>query len=91
MIVERKRGRAAVRARARHLAREPLCRRCKARGFLTVAEVVDHIVPLALGGSDHDRNKQSLCKPCHDDKTAEDFGKRSRTAIGLDGYPEDHT
>lgn len=41
---------------------------------------LDHIVPLALGGSDDDRNKQLLCwwledgvaMGCHVDKTRED-------------------
>lgn len=26
---------------------------------------VDHIVPVALGGSNDDSNKRTLCKPCH--------------------------
>lgn len=30
---------------------------------------VDHIVPLAEGGTDEPSNKQTLCKPCHDKKT----------------------
>jgi 5-methylcytosine-specific restriction protein A len=32
--------------------------------------VVDHIVPLAIGGTDTDDNVQSLCDPCHERKTA---------------------
>jgi 5-methylcytosine-specific restriction protein A len=31
---------------------------------------IDHIIPLALGGSDTTENMQILCKPCHGTKTA---------------------
>lgn len=66
----RLRGRAGVQQRKRRLASEPLCRHCKERGFVTVAEEVDHIIPLQHGGSDTDDNVQCLCKPCHEIKTA---------------------
>ena len=33
------------------------------------ASEVDHIVPGSAGGSDDLRNLQSLCKPCHQQKT----------------------
>jgi 5-methylcytosine-specific restriction protein A len=36
---------------------------------VTPADEVDHIVPLELGGSDSDANKQSLCRECHAAKT----------------------
>lgn len=42
-----------------------MCQRCGGR-----ATVVDHVIPLARGGPDIDRNKQSLCQGCHDRKTA---------------------
>jgi 5-methylcytosine-specific restriction protein A len=31
---------------------------------------VDHIKPLAEGGTDDRANKQGICKPCHRKKTA---------------------
>ena len=36
------------------------------------AEQIDHILPLALGGTDDRDNLQALCKPCHKIKTAQD-------------------
>lgn len=47
-------------ARARVIAREPLCRQCGA-----VAEHVDHITPVARGGTDHPANLQALCAACN--------------------------
>jgi 5-methylcytosine-specific restriction protein A len=85
----RLRGRAAVAQRLRRLRAEPLCRDCAAKGIVTAATVVDHIVPLALGGDDSDANTRSLCTPCHGTRTAEQFGHRKRVAVGFDGWPVD--
>lgn len=57
------------RVRTLVLAAEPLCRICSREGRVVVATVVDHIVPLADGGTDDTDNLQPLCKPCHDRKT----------------------
>ena len=54
--------------RLQHLAKEPLCRECRARGYVFLAEMVDHIQPVK------DRpdlrldpeNLQSICKQHHD-------------------------
>lgn len=67
---ERLRGRAGVKQRRRRLANEPLCRHCAEKGRTRIAEEVDHIVPLALGGADDDDNTQCLCTDCHAIKTA---------------------
>lgn len=83
----RLRGRAAVEQRRRRLMAEPLCRDCKARGKVTASTVPDHIVPLAHGGSDDDSNIRCLCQPCHEARTAEQFGYRRRQTIGVDGWP----
>ena len=54
------------------LLREPFCRECARRGIRTTATVVDHIRPhrgdwaLFIDQANH----QSLCKSCHDRKTA---------------------
>ncbi|WP_306286347.1 HNH endonuclease signature motif containing protein [Sphingomonas sp. Ant20] len=74
-IIERLRGRAGQRQRERRLRRtNGLCERCTEAGRTRVATVVDHINPLALGGSDEDENTRNLCDPCHLDVTAEQFG-----------------
>ena len=64
------------RVRTAYLHDHPLCETCKAAGILTPATVVDHIVPHR---GDHalfwDReNWQSLCRKCHNVKTATEDG-----------------
>jgi 5-methylcytosine-specific restriction protein A len=58
--------------RIRYLAEHPLCRHCEEKGHLVPATVVDHIE--RHRGDPHlmwsPRNHQSLCKRCHDRKTA---------------------
>jgi hypothetical protein len=75
----------------RKLARDPICEGCGEQA----SRHVDHIVPLDQGGAQFDpANLQSLCIPCHTDKTA--FDKAGRTWIrpmhrgcDVDGYPRD--
>ncbi|WP_294302149.1 HNH endonuclease signature motif containing protein [uncultured Sphingomonas sp.] len=69
MPVKRVRGRAGQKARAQVIAEEPLCRICLAQGRTRMTEIVDHIKPLAWGGSNERSNKQGLCVPCHDEKS----------------------
>ena len=58
--------------RPAQLLREPFCRECAKRGDRIWATVVDHIKPhrgswpLFIDPANH----QSLCKRCHDRKTA---------------------
>jgi 5-methylcytosine-specific restriction enzyme A len=60
------------RARAAFLARHPLCAACRARGRMTAATVVDHVVPHS--GDQmlfwDESNWAPSCKLCHDAKTA---------------------
>ena len=86
-MAERLRGRRGVAQRERRLRDEPLCRDCKANGRITAAVVPDHIRPLSKGGSDDDSNIRCLCKPCHDRRTAEQFGRVMKQAMGVDGWP----
>lgn len=95
-MVERLRGRAGKKQRARRLqAHGVRCGRCGCLGVWTKIEVsaslpllvVDHETPLALGGSDADSNTRVVCEPCHTEITAEQFGHRQRPTIGLDGWP----
>ena len=64
-------------ARRTYLAHHPLCAECQRQGKLTPATVVDHIVPHK--GDRHlfwdKSNWQSLCKSCHDSKTAKEDGR----------------
>ncbi len=46
------------------LRHNPVCLKCERR-----AEEVDHIIPLARGGTNKWENLQSLCKSCHSKKT----------------------
>lgn len=64
--------------RKRRLDAEPLCRHCTAKGLVTPAVEVDHITPKALGGQDTWDNTQSLCKPCHQEKTCQEIRSNRR-------------
>ena len=66
-----------------------LCQACLAKGRVTAANQVDHIVPKAKQGTDDLDNLQSLCKPCHDAKTIIDNGGKPRLTYGADGWPID--
>jgi hypothetical protein len=45
---------------------EPLCRLCLSAGKIEPATVVDHITPIAEGGTHETDNLMPLCKRCHD-------------------------
>jgi 5-methylcytosine-specific restriction enzyme A len=61
---------------------------CLAQGKTSIATVVNHIKPLAHGGSDDDENTENLCKQHDLDVTAKQFGlKAPKQAIGADGWP----
>lgn len=67
-------GRPWRRKRERVLDRDKhLCQCCRRAGRLTPATEVDHITPLAEGGTDDETNLESICTPCHRRKT----GKRA--------------
>lgn len=76
--------RAWIDGRAVFLAIHPLCAECQKHGCLAAATVVDHIVPHRGDPAlfYNQDNWQTLCKPCHDAKTATEdggFGNRRRT------------
>lgn len=72
--------------RAAFLSVHPLCVMCLAKGRVTPATELDHIVALMHGGTEQD-NYQALCHGCHQDKTAKDKGHTVRASTGLDGWP----
>jgi len=58
--MKRLRGRPAQRRNRRFLNQNPLCVMCEKEGRVTVAEEVDHIIPLHKGGPDTWDNLQGL-------------------------------
>lgn len=56
--------------RLMHLRQHPLCVECTRQGLTVAASEVDHITPLAQGGTHDPDNLQSLCKSRHSRKTA---------------------
>ena len=83
--------------RLRHLRENPTCVSCRERGIVTIANTLDHNPP-------HRNNYDaffdeatwvSLCKQCHDSKTARHDGgfgnKHKQTSVGCmaNGLPAD--
>lgn len=66
-----------------------LCQHCLAKGIATQGNHVDHIKPKAKGGDDDMDNLQTLCKPCHDAKTADEGPSTRKPVIAFseDGWP----
>lgn len=62
--------------RARHVHRSPLCVKCSRKGLVVKGEEVDHIIPHC--GDERlfwdEANLQTLCNPCHSEKTAQEDG-----------------
>ncbi len=75
--------------RAQVLMRAPLCVHCETEGRVALADEVDHIIPIAKGGTDDTDNLQGLCHDHHARKTAVEQGKDAATTFGLDGMPLD--
>lgn len=67
------RGGRLQRIRRDHFQRNPLCKRCEARGLVALAVEIDHVIPLHKGGADDESNRQGLCADCHRAKTREDL------------------
>jgi len=68
MQAKRLEGRAGVAMRFRIKTRDNFtCAHC---GQVTQELDIDHIVPLHRGGADIDANRQCLCVPCHEAKSA---------------------
>src|SRR5690554_5404375 len=76
-----------------------LCQQCLRDGRVTPLAVkpydhaVDHIKSKAQGGSDHPSNLQSLCSPCHDEKSQREAKEgqgseyRERIEYDANGFP----
>jgi len=83
--VERIRGRALQRMRARYFSDNPLCAACAAAGRVTIATDLDHIVALCNGGTNDSVNLQGLCSACHDAKTRRDLGQSDQATFNQAG------
>ena len=79
-------GRKWQRIREQVLLEEPLCRPCDTAGRVTSSTQVDHIKPIADGGTDERRNLQGICIPCHEEKTARENGYTMKKPIDIDGF-----
>lgn len=62
-------GRHLTNARRALFKEQPICVECERKGFVRLATIRDHIIPVAEGGSDTPDNTQALCKVCHDSKS----------------------
>lgn len=59
--------------RAYVLQCSPLCAMCEQIGVVTLAQMVDHINPVRLGGEFWDQsNLQPLCNSCHASKSGKE-------------------
>lgn len=67
------------RVRAHYLRKSPVCEHCG-----DVASEVDHITPLADGGTHRHDNLRALCKPCHSRRTAADHRGRAGRFVRAD-------
>lgn len=79
-----------IKARARFIFNNPLCKFCMEYDARAVAaDIVDHIKPhkgdLQLFWDE--TNWQSLCKPCHDGRKQRSEKNSHLPEIGLDGWP----
>lgn len=81
--IKRIRGRKLQERNAWILDHEPLCRICKAAGRIAAATEVDHIVALALGGTEDPDNLQPVCATCNDEKAAAEV----RQLAKMNQYP----
>ncbi|KKJ75435.1 hypothetical protein WH95_18515 [Kiloniella litopenaei] len=97
--IDRKRGSSRERGydnrwrkyRKEFLAANPLCVKCKAKGIIASANVVDHIEPHKGCNKlfwDTD-NHQALCSPCHNSTKQADEKRGYSNEIGSDGWPVD--
>ena len=75
--VTRIRGNSLQKIRRDHFRENPLCVQCEKEGRISLATELDHIVPIAHGGSESDSNRQGLCRYCHDAKSATEATERT--------------
>jgi 5-methylcytosine-specific restriction endonuclease McrA len=78
------------RLRKLQLTQHPLCEFCLGRGIVTVATVVDHVVPHKGDWTAFCTGRlQSLCEECHKSTKRQIELRGYRCDVGLDGLPAD--
>ena len=78
------------RLRNSQLRREPLCRHCKQEGKLSLATVVDHVIPHRDDPTLFWKGElQSLCTTHHSSGKQREEALGYSTQIGVDGVPVD--
>lgn len=80
------RGNSLYAIRRKHFQSHPLCVTCEAEGRVRLATELDHIVPLWEGGHEAESNRQGLCNPCHQAKTAAEAGRRASLGLPPDRF-----
>ena len=61
------------------IQKNPLCAQCKRDGIIRGAQMVDHVVPITMGGSPVDqKNLQSLCNSCHAKKSGRESAEKRK-------------
>lgn len=77
--------------RARQLARQPLCERCRKAGRITAATVVNHRKPHKGDWSlfIDPQNHESLCAPHHDGLIQREEASGHAIGCDVDGRPMD--
>lgn len=54
---------------AKHRRTYPYCYTCAQEGIIKLGDMMDHIIPVNVGGDPWDkRNRQTMCTPCHNVK-----------------------
>lgn len=73
------------------LRQHPLCQRCMAKGIVTAATVVNHVVPHKgnLQRFFDQGNWEAICAPHHDRDAQSEERRGYSTEVGLDGFPTD--
>ena len=70
-----------------------LCQPCLRNDIVQAGNEVDHVTPKAKGGTDDLGNLETICGPCHREKTARESAEakgqtyRPRLTFGVDGWP----
>jgi len=82
---KRQRGRKLQELRRRWFRMYPLCVHCEVKDKITLAQELDHRIPLDFGGLDEEDNLQGLCIECHKVKSA---GEASGDAVTLPEWLE---
>lgn len=59
------------------------CDDCVSLGLIRMANEVDHIIPLSLGGTDDEDNLRAINKECHKKKTAKESRGRNKKREGV--------